>query len=363
MVESTLPLTRTETHQSWEHYLLAMQYEPVYFDGLNRFYLSHLHPELRPAFELAPNIFDDFTLSGTASSPVCAHLNSKISVFEQQIAESESQKQELLNKYIDLSQLHSLVVADLQKTQLHASTLAEQMTVMELKSIAASEQNQHLNASLVASSIALSESETHASSLLEKNTSQSVQLVEFMQRLDWLDGEWKGQKVTNENLIVDLNEQMVQLRSTTEQLRRTSDQLTLANSELSTMRLSKSWLLTSPLRWLNFQLSLYRKHGLINRVRGLAKKTVLMCFTSTLTVIAGRPELRGRLVNIAKSTGSYERLKTFYRRIKSAHHDSPQSIQNNTFRANTQSFLRPKLNPRAEIIYSDLKHIINSKKS
>lgn len=50
VVESTLPLTQIETHQSWESILTGHGYTSAYFDGLNRYYVSDAHPELKAAF-------------------------------------------------------------------------------------------------------------------------------------------------------------------------------------------------------------------------------------------------------------------------------------------------------------------------
>lgn len=69
VVESTLPLTRIERHQEWDPVLLGYGYTHAYFDGLNRYYISADHPELRDAFSLPPNIFDEFALNGTANAP------------------------------------------------------------------------------------------------------------------------------------------------------------------------------------------------------------------------------------------------------------------------------------------------------
>ena len=68
VVESTLPLTQIETRENWEATLLAYGYAHVYFDGLNRYYVSSVHPELQAAFSAPPNVFDQFTLNGTAST-------------------------------------------------------------------------------------------------------------------------------------------------------------------------------------------------------------------------------------------------------------------------------------------------------
>jgi FkbM family methyltransferase len=69
VVESTLPLTRIETHQKWEEILIEIGYSRVYFDGLNRYYIYEAHLALQSAFQLPPNIFDDFVLNGTANAP------------------------------------------------------------------------------------------------------------------------------------------------------------------------------------------------------------------------------------------------------------------------------------------------------
>jgi len=67
VVESTRPLTAQTTVAEWEPDLVALGYEHAYFDGLNSFYVSLAHPELRQAFACPPNVFDDFELSGLSS--------------------------------------------------------------------------------------------------------------------------------------------------------------------------------------------------------------------------------------------------------------------------------------------------------
>ena len=69
VIESTRPLTQEESHDEWEKLLLAKGYRYVYFDGLNRFYISRHHADLASAFRAPPNIFDGFVLSGSASQP------------------------------------------------------------------------------------------------------------------------------------------------------------------------------------------------------------------------------------------------------------------------------------------------------
>ena len=60
VVEATLPLTTTPSFLEWEPTLAEAQYDMVYFDGLNRFYLRRDSPGLRAHFSAPPNVFDEF---------------------------------------------------------------------------------------------------------------------------------------------------------------------------------------------------------------------------------------------------------------------------------------------------------------
>jgi FkbM family methyltransferase len=60
LVEATIPTTTLPSFESWEPYLTNSGYEFVYFDGVNRFYIAGEHPELKDAFKLPPNLYDEF---------------------------------------------------------------------------------------------------------------------------------------------------------------------------------------------------------------------------------------------------------------------------------------------------------------
>lgn len=94
VVESTRPNAPVLTHSAWEPHLLALGYEFVYFDGLNRFYVSTSHPELKAGFGASPNVFDGFELAET--SPFATglrrrldHATNEIARLNQQIAGME----------------------------------------------------------------------------------------------------------------------------------------------------------------------------------------------------------------------------------------------------------------------------------
>jgi FkbM family methyltransferase len=60
VIEAARPTTEVPSHEDWEPMLLDARYRFAYHDGLNRFYVSDEHPELRPAFAAPPNVFDGF---------------------------------------------------------------------------------------------------------------------------------------------------------------------------------------------------------------------------------------------------------------------------------------------------------------
>jgi FkbM family methyltransferase len=94
VIENTPPNGPAPTPLAWERQLLTLGYEFVYFDGLNRFYVSTSHPELKAGFGVGPNVLDDFVLAET--SPFAAglrrelvHAADEITHLNQQIAKIE----------------------------------------------------------------------------------------------------------------------------------------------------------------------------------------------------------------------------------------------------------------------------------
>ena len=65
VVESTLPNSTIENFEQWEHLVLGADYQLVYQDGLNRFYVSaERAAELASSFKTPPNVFDEIASSG-----------------------------------------------------------------------------------------------------------------------------------------------------------------------------------------------------------------------------------------------------------------------------------------------------------
>lgn len=119
VVESTLPLSQVQTHQAWEHMLIAMGYTFAYFDGLNRFYVASDHRELLGSFGPGPNVFDDFSLSGVASQPFTRLLK----------ADVESAKSEAKARAADLER----VVAEFAVFRRGAAATSMELTLTQTK--------------------------------------------------------------------------------------------------------------------------------------------------------------------------------------------------------------------------------------
>ena len=58
-----MPTSQAPSHLDWEPILLQADYDFVYQDGLNRFYVARGHEELRKHFAFLTNVFDAFNSS------------------------------------------------------------------------------------------------------------------------------------------------------------------------------------------------------------------------------------------------------------------------------------------------------------
>jgi FkbM family methyltransferase len=74
VVEATLPQTNIPSYLEWEPILMEAQYDMVYFDGLNRFYLRRDSPGLRAHFGSPPNVFDEFKVYATEAAEQTAQV-------------------------------------------------------------------------------------------------------------------------------------------------------------------------------------------------------------------------------------------------------------------------------------------------
>jgi len=105
VVESTLPNTEIENHEIWEPIILGADYEYVYFDGLNRFYLAKEHADLKASFKKPPNVFDSFiSRQQFVSEQRAKTAEGQLKVNQEQLTELQTQAQSLQNDRGTLNQ-------------------------------------------------------------------------------------------------------------------------------------------------------------------------------------------------------------------------------------------------------------------
>lgn len=104
VIEANLPGSQTPNHEKWEPLILAKGYHPVYYDGLNRFYVSDDHHELDRHFLTPPNIFDGFQFDITSDHAILIQrqhqseldaLESRVATLDAHLAEMREEADRL----------------------------------------------------------------------------------------------------------------------------------------------------------------------------------------------------------------------------------------------------------------------------
>ena len=106
VVEATIPLSSEINFASWEPILIAANYQFIYFDGLNRFYVAKEHIELAEAFSCPPNVFDNVILS--ANSDLCRGV---IEQLQQAKAQAQQAKAQAQQAKAQAQQMHDQLIA------------------------------------------------------------------------------------------------------------------------------------------------------------------------------------------------------------------------------------------------------------
>jgi FkbM family methyltransferase len=176
VVESTLPLSQIESHESWQALLVSRNYSPVYFDGLNRYYVSNAHPELKPAFAVPPNVFDAFKLNGTASSTLHQLIETRHqSETSQALEQHTRQRQDLQDEIERLSAGVATLGAAQEKNENAKATRERELAAAVLSATVQAE----------AEKVTLAlEHEHHEHALHAEHTKQEAALTQRLQRLE-----------------------------------------------------------------------------------------------------------------------------------------------------------------------------------
>lgn len=123
IVEATKPLSPETSGLLWEPTLLDIGYDFAYFDGLNRFYVSRSHQELKASFGPGPNVFDDFFLAGVASAPFCRKLTAEMAGLRGSLADAEQTKAALETRLAKAEGVNTMLDTRLVQAEAANTTL------------------------------------------------------------------------------------------------------------------------------------------------------------------------------------------------------------------------------------------------
>jgi FkbM family methyltransferase len=244
VVESTEPMTRNENHTYWEYILTNAQYDFVYFDGLNRFYVAREHLVLKAAFTGPINVFDSLTVNEDASP------QSWLGFKEQRdgmLADLDARLQSTINalqKELDQSE-DKLILSESIKLKTDQRLVQEAEVVLQLQSaLRSSEQRLVQEAEVV----------LQLQSALRSSEQRLVQEAEVVLKLQLA--------LSSSEDALDFSQQEAEERKM---------QIADAERQLLEMRQSVSWRLTMPLRSVSSLLPDRLRFWLRRLVRGFRR--------------------------------------------------------------------------------------------
>ena len=132
IVEATEPGTTIPSWHDWEPVLESAQYDFIYFDGLNRFYLRRESAHLRSHFEVPPNVFDEFRLYATEQAEQNAHaLTSEREELKQRLSKLEAEFAQANSHVVELQDRDTVRSAEVER--LHNDLSGARACVSELE--------------------------------------------------------------------------------------------------------------------------------------------------------------------------------------------------------------------------------------
>ena len=298
VVEATIPNLPDTDCGSWDPILSAAEYQFVYFDGLNRFYVSKEHAELAEAFSSPPNVFDDVVL--TASS----YLNRGLMTSHQE------REKELVIRAENLS-------TELHAANEHTGRLQAHVQWVQNERDAAKQRVEEL-----------SQRTGRLEGELELERQRIVQLGadlkaarehegQLQAQAEWLQNEWDAAKAK----IDELNQSSHHWWTVAEQRWTVAEQL---KQELQGVYASKSWRVTVPLRVVNRWRRLFLK-AVSSLIFSFVRRSSSILRRAGLRM-ASEPWLRRRAQRIL------QRLPAIHERTRQFLRFKPVTILNNAQR-------------------------------
>ncbi|WP_428977517.1 FkbM family methyltransferase [Xanthomonas arboricola] len=278
VIESTKPMSQEQNHDEWEALVTSKGYRFVYFDGLNRFYVNDMHPWIEDAFRVGPNVFDRFSLAGTATSTFAAKLKEDV-----------------------VSARHNLWLIEGENARLQAEQASSRDSIVQLEHVLL---QQRIDSAERERTLLIRQTEIMAGVQLEH--------VLLQQRIDSAERE--------RTLLIRQTEIMAGADALQERLERERnaavDDVARLYADLRAIHSSTSWLVTGPLRSLSRLVRWVIKMPTLalRRLSGKVKADAGR-FVHGVTRRAARSPIMRRLVRrvLATSPGLGMRVRQLHR--------------------------------------------------
>jgi FkbM family methyltransferase len=255
VAEATLPNTQIPTKASWEPILIGADYDFVYADGLNRFYIAREHGELRQHFTFPPNFFDQFKLAALVEA-------------EQRAAEAETRAAQAEAEQGMLLARLQMVEQDMAEAEAHAAHAQAEQGVLS----AQLEATRHICQTVLPEAVQPLLSQfselndglrQHVAAITRQHLNEvQRELESIMAERNMLAGQLEQGTAEREELVRRVEMAEAQVKEVTAQLQARSAQLQQAeqalranqawahelNERVVAIYRSNSWRVTTPLR-------------------------------------------------------------------------------------------------------------------
>lgn len=311
LIEATAPLSNTDVSDTWQQYVLDRDYDFVYFDGLNKYFLAKEHGELAEAFTSPPNVLDDFVPALRIAheeriESLAAHINGLASSLEtarQTISDARARVAEYESAL--QTERQAVSQARAQVTEYEISLRAERKAVSEARA-----HTTEYEMSLRAERQALSEAQATI-----------IEQANALRQADQL----AANNIDLQDMIALRDASLRELHTSVEamaaQISQRDSSLSALQAELAGAYQSRSWRLTHPLRRMNY----LRARG-VSRVKRTVKQGVLAILLFLYPfVVRSRPLRRValELMNCFPNAKSRVRLALYGRMSKQTSATTP----------------------------------------
>jgi FkbM family methyltransferase len=292
VIEATQPNTAVDVSQAWEMRVLSAGYRLVYRDGLNRFYLAEEQMSRARAFDVPPNVFDDFIpYREHASNEYAQSLEGRLQALHDR---SEELRRDLIvvtdSAMASQRRLGELEAA-LQQRQALLEETARTAEAYRVDLLAVTEAAQARQQRLMVLEATLLERQSLLEETARTAEKHRIELTRQAAEQQVLAAAAENRRILIADLEARLGQRDDELRQSRHAWHVASVRLEGLQRELETIYASRSWRLTAPLRSMGRLARRIVGHGF----RAAAQAPVLRKLGSR--ILTGR--LRRRVLSLA----------------------------------------------------------------